>query len=68
MSVVASRTTRPSPKEDLTLEQIVAEMKKLRGIMDNDRAEIQRLKAESDAIKLETQQILNRIEAAVLPC
>jgi len=68
MSVVARRTTRPSPKEELTLEQIVAEMKKLRGIMDKDRAEIQRLKAESDAIKLETQEILNRIEAAVLPC
>lgn len=68
MSVAARRGHQDSPEGEMSLAQIVAEMQRLRGIMDKDRSEIERLKAESNAIKVETQNLLKRLEASIFPC
>lgn len=75
MSVAARRLPQGGPEDELTLAQIVAEMQRLRKVMDRDQAEIDRLKAETRAIKLESHAVdaetrlaLDRLAAMVKPC
>ena len=63
MSVAARRA--PVSDDEPTMEQIVAEMQVLREIMDRDQAEIDRLKAETRAIMLNTKTILRELMAGV---
>ena len=68
MSVVTRRTAKPIPEDEMSLAQIVAEMQKLREIMDRDQAEIDRLKVETRAIAAETREILRELKLMVNPC
>ena len=75
MSVAARRLPKGRPEDEMTLAQIVAEMQRLRVIMDRDQVEIERLKAETHAIKMEsravdaeTRLVLDRLAAMVKPC
>ncbi len=66
MSVVARRA--PASDDEPTMEQIVAEMQALREIMDRDQAEIDRLKAETRALRLSTRAILDELMAKTKTC
>ena len=74
MSVLAQRA-QGTPEDEMTLAEIVEEMKRIREAMARDQRRIDQLKAETNAIKLEGQRKMaeirsgvKRIIAMVEPC
>ena len=61
--------THPTPQNEIddetTLKQIVLEIDHLNGQMAQDRKEIERLKAETDLLKVETRAILATLGVGV---
>ena len=52
-------------EDESTLKQILIEIERLNGRMEQDREEIERLKAESNLLKVETRAILATLGVGV---
>ena len=67
MSVVAQRA-QGTPDGEMSLAEIVAEMKRLREIIASDRAEIERIRLERHAVRLKTQATMDELKSMVFTC
>lgn len=55
-----------TPDETKTLEAYLAEILRIRGEIDAEQNEIERIKADNRELKVETRAILSTLKAAVL--